>query len=169
MSLILFSLGIDLSAYEGSTKSASYASGTDAQQTSSKEAFASIDTEEAEKLADKNAELMASDVSGQADIVFAIDTTGSMSGTISNVVTNVVAFANALSENYNVATNYALIAFKDNEDGLLHGNCSMFRRSVNVSIKLGIVGFILLENVVDGSQQHPCNGNDSFFVTSALF
>ena len=36
-----------------------------------------------------------------------------------------------------------------------------------MSIKLGIVGFILLENVVDGGQQHPCNGNDSFLVTPA--
>ena len=38
-----------------------------------------------------------------------------------------------------------------------------------MSIKLGIVGFILLENVVNGSEQHSCNGNDSFFVTPALF
>ncbi len=45
----------------------------------------------------------------------------------------------------------------------------MFRRSVNTSIKLGIVGLILLENVVDGGQEHPCNGNDSFFVTPAFF
>ena len=45
----------------------------------------------------------------------------------------------------------------------------MVRRSVDVSIKLGVVGFILLEDVVDDRQQHPCNGNDSFFVTPALF
>ena len=45
----------------------------------------------------------------------------------------------------------------------------MFRRSVDVSIKLGIVRFILLENVVNGSEQHSCNGNDSFFVAPALF
>ena len=38
-----------------------------------------------------------------------------------------------------------------------------------MSIKLGIVGFILLENVVNGSEQHSCNGNDSFFVTPAFF
>ena len=38
-----------------------------------------------------------------------------------------------------------------------------------MSIKLGIVGLILLENVVNGSEQHSCNGNDSFFVTPALF
>ena len=44
----------------------------------------------------------------------------------------------------------------------------MFRWSVDVSIKLGIVGFILLEDVVDSGQQHSCNGNDSFFVTSAF-
>ena len=45
----------------------------------------------------------------------------------------------------------------------------MFRRSVNVSIKLGIVGFILLEDVVDSSKQHSSNGNDGFFVAPALF
>jgi hypothetical protein len=38
----------------------------------------------------------------------------------------------------------------------------MLRWSVDVSIKLGIVGLILLENVVDGSEQHSCNGNDAF-------
>ena len=38
-----------------------------------------------------------------------------------------------------------------------------------MSIKLGIVGLILLEDVVNGSEQHSCNGNDSFFVTPALF
>jgi len=45
----------------------------------------------------------------------------------------------------------------------------MVRRSVDLSIKLGIVGFILLEDVVNGSEQHSCNSNDSFFVTPALF
>ena len=38
-----------------------------------------------------------------------------------------------------------------------------------MSIKLGIVGLILLEDVVNGSEQHSCNGNDSFFVPPALF
>ena len=38
-----------------------------------------------------------------------------------------------------------------------------------MSIKLGIVGLILLEDVVNCSEQHSCNGNDGFFVTPALF
>ena len=45
----------------------------------------------------------------------------------------------------------------------------MFRRSVDVSIKLGIVRFILLKDAVNGSQQHSCNGNDGFFVAPAFF
>ena len=45
----------------------------------------------------------------------------------------------------------------------------MFWRSVAAPIQFGVIGFILFENVVDGSQQHPCNGNDGFFVTPALF
>ena len=38
-----------------------------------------------------------------------------------------------------------------------------------MSIKLGIVGLILLQDVVNDSEQHSCDGNDSFFVTPALF
>ena len=60
-------------------------------------------------LDESNATLLSSDVSGQADIVFAIDTTGSMSPAINNVITNVTSFANTLSKNYNVKVNYALI------------------------------------------------------------
>ena len=67
------------------------------------------------------------------------------------------------------AGRYEIALPLQNEDGLLHRNRPMLRWSVDVSIKLGIVGFILLEKVVDGGQQHPCNGNDSFFVTPALF
>ncbi len=54
-------------------------------------------------------------VSGQADIVFAIDTTGSMYNTIRNVVNNVTSFVTTLSEDYNVKVNFALIDFKDLE------------------------------------------------------
>ena len=69
-------------------------------------------------LNDSNAALLSFDVSGQADIVFAIDTTGSMSPTISRVVTNVISFTTTLSERYNVKVNYALIDFRDlEEDG----------------------------------------------------
>ena len=64
-------------------------------------------------LDESNATLLSFDVSGQADIVFAIDTTGSMSSTINRVVTNVISFTTTLSERYNVKVNYALIDFRD--------------------------------------------------------
>lgn len=35
-------------------------------------------------------------------------------------------------------------------------------------VKLSVVRLVLLQNVVDGGQQHPRNGNNSFLVTSAL-
>lgn len=77
-----------------------------------------LDEIHATLLAKSNAALMSTDVKGQADIVFVIDTTGSMSDAIDNVITNVSAFATALSENYNVQINYGLIDFKDlEEDG----------------------------------------------------
>lgn len=70
-------------------------------------------------LDESNATLLSFDVSGQADIVFAIDTTGSMSSAINNVIANVTSFANTLSKNYNVKVNYALVDFKDLEaDGV---------------------------------------------------
>ena len=70
------------------------------------------------RLNETNAHVLADKVSGQADIVFAIDTTGSMSGTIYNVITNVSSFVETLANNYNVQVNFALIDFKDlEEDG----------------------------------------------------
>lgn len=54
-------------------------------------------------------------IKGQADIVFAIDTTGSMSGAISNVINNVTTFAQRLDSEYDVRVNYGLIDFKDIE------------------------------------------------------
>lgn len=79
---------------------------------------AEVDVDLLETLNETNKALLSSTVSGQADIVFAIDTTGSMSSTINNVVTNVTSFATTLSDNYNVNVNYALIDFKDlEEDG----------------------------------------------------
>ena len=50
---------------------------------------------------------------GQADIVFAIDTTGSMSDEISNVANNIITFAHTLSTVYNVNVNFALVDYKD--------------------------------------------------------
>lgn len=50
---------------------------------------------------------------GQADIVFVIDTTGSMSGAIDGVKNNVNKFTEELVNNYNIDANFALIEYKD--------------------------------------------------------
>lgn len=82
-----------------------------------KEFKASINKNQLVSLDSSNTNI-ASSASGQADIVFAIDTTGSMSDTINNVVTNITSFVNSLSDNYNVKVNFALVDFKDiEEDG----------------------------------------------------
>ncbi|GAE87960.1 vWA domain-containing protein [Acetivibrio straminisolvens] len=55
---------------------------------------------------------------GQADIVFVIDTTGSMGSVINNVKTNITNFVNTLIEN-NVDVRLGLIDYKDlEEDGM---------------------------------------------------
>lgn len=51
-------------------------------------------------------------ISGQADIVFVIDTTGSMSGAINNVVSNIDGFVDELQAS-SVKANFALVDFKD--------------------------------------------------------
>lgn len=38
-----------------------------------------------------------------------------------------------------------------------------------MSVKLGFVGIFLFQNVVNSCKQCSGNGNDGFFVTSALF
>lgn len=50
---------------------------------------------------------------GQADIVFVIDSTGSMGDEINNVAKNINAFVTSLTSNYSVQTNFALIDYKD--------------------------------------------------------
>ena len=54
-----------------------------------------------------------STVNGQADIVFVIDTTGSMSWAINNVVYNVDTFVDILDSEYSVNVNFALVDYKD--------------------------------------------------------
>lgn len=61
----------------------------------------------------------SSEATGKADVVFVIDTTGSMSGAIYGVKENVNAFAEKLVSDYNVDANFALIEFRDiTVDGL---------------------------------------------------
>lgn len=52
-------------------------------------------------------------VMGQADIVFVIDTTGSMSDEISNVAENIEVFVQRLTTEYNVNVNFSLIDYRD--------------------------------------------------------
>ena len=90
-----------------------------------------------------------SGATGKADVVFVIDTTGSMSGAISGVRNNVNAFAERLVSEYNIDANFALIEYRDiNVDGLnstkIHKNntsnwftnVSVFRNEVD-SLSVG--------------------------------
>lgn len=52
-------------------------------------------------------------VYGQADIVFVIDSTGSMTSSINNVVANIDDFVDALTNYYGVKANFALVNYKD--------------------------------------------------------
>ena len=81
-------------------------------------------------------------ISGQADIVFAVDTTGSMYDAINNVVANIDSFVDALYMNYSVKANFALIDYKDitcGEDTILVKNgtsawfndVTAFKRKIN--------------------------------------
>lgn len=57
-------------------------------------------------------------VKGQADIVFVVDSTGSMGSAINNTARNVTDFVEELENTYNVQTNFSLIEYKDiKEDG----------------------------------------------------
>jgi len=64
---------------------------------------------------------------GKADIVFVVDTTGSMSGAIENVKNNINIFSQKLIDEYNIDANFSLIEFRDIQaDGvestILHKN-----------------------------------------------
>ena len=61
----------------------------------------------------------SSGATGKADVVFVIDTTGSMSDAIYGVKENVNVFAEKLVSDYNVDANFALIEYRDiNVDGM---------------------------------------------------
>ncbi|SEP85694.1 conserved hypothetical protein [Lachnospiraceae bacterium RM5] len=52
------------------------------------------------------------EINAQADIVFVIDTTGSMGSPISNVKNNIIGFVDELKED-NITANYALVDYRD--------------------------------------------------------
>lgn len=87
-------------------------------------------------------------ISGQADIVFVIDTTGSMSGAINNVVANIDSFVDTLQADYSVKANFALIDYKDitcDEDTILvkngssawYSDVSSFKEKINSLVVTG--------------------------------
>lgn len=55
------------------------------------------------------------------------------------------------------------------EDGFFHRNSPVNRRKFGLSVEFGVVRLVLFQDVVDGSQQHSCNSDNSFLVTPALF
>jgi hypothetical protein len=59
--------------------------------------------------------MSAMSVSGQADIMFVVDSTGSMGDDIDNVARNINDFVTRLKTEYDVAANFALVEFKDIE------------------------------------------------------
>lgn len=87
-------------------------------------------------------------ISGQADIVFVIDTTGSMSGAINNVVSNIDSFVDALQTNHSVKANFALVDYKDitcgeetllvkNGSGAWYSDVAGFKSKINSLIVTG--------------------------------
>lgn len=54
------------------------------------------------------------------------------------------------------------------KNSFLRRDRTVSRRNICLSVKFGVVGVILFQNVVDGGEQHPSNGNNGLLVTSAL-
>ncbi len=50
---------------------------------------------------------------GQADVVFVVDTTGSMSANIKQTADSITSFVNTLTNEYQLQTNFALIEYRD--------------------------------------------------------
>lgn len=103
---------------------------------------------------------------GQADIVFAIDTTGSMSGAINNVVSNIDSFVDTLQSDYSVNANFALIDYKDitcGENTILIQNDSSAWFDDITSFKSKIN-----ELVVNGGEDEPETPIDALAMAQKL-
>ena len=57
----------------------------------------------------------------------------------------------------------------ENKYGLFHGYLALSGRLVRLSIKLSIVRFVFLQNVVNGSQEHSGDSDNRFLVSAPLF
>ena len=108
----------------------------------------------------------AGQISGQADIVFVIDTTGSMSDAINNVVSNIDSFVDTLQSEYSVKANFALIDYKDITCGenttLIQNGSSAWFSDVS-SFKSKINGLI-----VDGGGDGPETPIDGLAMAQKL-
>ena len=86
--------------------------GLDIPSETSVEAQPSVQTFAARAVSDAAASIATVQIKGQVDIVFVIDTTGSMSGYISNVKNNITAFVNEI-ESAGITPSFALVDYRD--------------------------------------------------------
>ncbi len=77
-------------------------------------AITDFDGDDTEKLTNEYDDVILSNVKirGQVDIIFVVDTTGSMSGYISNVKNNINSFVNEISA-AGITPNFALVEYRD--------------------------------------------------------
>ena len=51
----------------------------------------------------------------------------------------------------------------------IHGDLTVCWWPVVLAVEVGVVRLVFLQDIVDGSQQHSGDSNDSFLVSSAFF
>ena len=86
--------------------------GLDIPSEASVETHPSVQTFAARAVSDAAASIATVQIKGQVDIVFVIDTTGSMSGYINNVKNNITAFVNEI-ESAGITPSFALVDYRD--------------------------------------------------------
>lgn len=86
--------------------------GLDIPSEASVETQSSVQTFAARAVSDAAASIATVQIKGQVDIVFVIDTTGSMSGYINNVKNNITAFVNEI-ESAGITPSFALVDYRD--------------------------------------------------------
>lgn len=69
---------------------------------------------------------------GDADVMFVVDTTGSMSGAISSIISNINSFVTKLTNEYGTIARFGLVTYKDiEEDGYGTTNLHGWTNNVN--------------------------------------
>lgn len=167
LSVLLPSLGVDVTSYYdvimGKAKSGRRDSSVKGKsQKSNNDASGNVRLDQESKSilngADRPRRSSASrksSVSGQVDIVFVVDTTGSMTDVISNVANNIIEFSDVLVREYNVNANFSLVDYKDiTEDGkdatkiVKNGTSNWFTETVDFQREVGALA-------VDGGGDLP--------------